>query len=233
MQTPRILVTRPEPGASRTAERLRNAGFEAVVLPLTRIERLPFELPDGPFDGLVVTSAQALAVVNVSYFAALPVVAVGDTTANAARQAGFKLIETGLGSVESVVALAASTFEPNSRLLYLCGKVRRPELETLLRQAGFSIVAAETYNAQPLKHQPGKLAGILGDKPFDAVILLSAVAAELFNQHVSKPQFSNALLVCFSQRIADAAGRFDRPIAVTEDATEDSLMKLLEKHYSK
>jgi uroporphyrinogen-III synthase len=115
MQTPRILITRPEPGASRTAARLRAAGFEAVVLPLTRIERLAFGVPEGRFDGVVVTSAQALAGVDASRFISLPVVAVGDTTATAAREMGFSRIETASGSVESVAAVAAANFERGNR----------------------------------------------------------------------------------------------------------------------
>ncbi|TIT17702.1 MAG: uroporphyrinogen-III synthase, partial [Mesorhizobium sp.] len=31
----RVLVTRPEPGASRTARRLADAGFQPILLPLT------------------------------------------------------------------------------------------------------------------------------------------------------------------------------------------------------
>ena len=33
----RVLVTRPEPGASRTAARLEADGFAPIVLPLTEI----------------------------------------------------------------------------------------------------------------------------------------------------------------------------------------------------
>ncbi|RVD11473.1 uroporphyrinogen-III synthase, partial [Mesorhizobium sp. M7A.F.Ca.ET.027.02.1.1] len=37
----RVLVTRPEPGASRTAHRLEEAGFQPVLLPLTETKALP------------------------------------------------------------------------------------------------------------------------------------------------------------------------------------------------
>lgn len=233
MQTPRILVTRPEPGATRTAQRLRAAGFEPVVLPLTRIERLAFEMPEGAFGGLVLTSAQALAGTDVAAFTSLPVVAVGDTTAHAAREAGFQRIETATGSAESVAILAASVFRPNSRIFYVCGRVRRPELELLLKKAGFSVVAVETYDAKPVAYQSGDLVEILGNQPFDAVILMSAVTAELFADYSLKPQLQNALLVCFSQRIADVAESLGSRIAVTQEANEVSLMALLETHFSK
>lgn len=233
MQTPRILITRPEPGASRTAERLRKAGCEPVVLPLTRIERLVFELPKGPYDAIVLTSAQALAAVNSTLFTHIPILAVGEMTAKAAREAGFSHIETASGSAESVAALALSAFKPQSRVLYLCGKVRRPELESLLDYAGFFVTAVETYHAAPIDYELDKLSGNLGAKPFDAVVLMSAVAAGLFSGYATRHQCRDALLICFSQRIADAASLYGNRIAVTEEATEDSLMSLLTTCFTK
>jgi uroporphyrinogen-III synthase len=233
MQTPRILITRPEPGASRTAGRLREAGYEPVVLPLTRIERLNFEIPDGPFDAVVLTSAQALDGVHTAPFASLPMIVVGDMTAKAAGEAGFTRIQTASGSAESVAALAVSTFKPHSRLLYLCGKVRRPELESLLGEAGFIVTAVETYNAAPIDHEFGNLSAIIDGKPFDAVILMSAVTAELFGNYADKPQFRDSLLVCFSQRIAAVASLRGSRITVTDEATEGSLMSHLKTRFEK
>ena len=41
MNGQRVLVTRPEPGASRTATRLRAAGHVPVVLPLSEVRPAP------------------------------------------------------------------------------------------------------------------------------------------------------------------------------------------------
>lgn len=228
---PRILITRPEPGAARTAERLRQVGFEPVMLPLTRIEHLAFELPDGTFDGLVVTSVQALNGGDFSRFVALPVIAVGAMSATAGRESGFSSIVTANGSVESVVECVLSNFNHGARLLYICGKVRRPELEAMLNNAGFGVKAVETYSAKPVEYAGGALAEMLGSQPIDAVVLMSAVAAELFGGLATMPQFQNALLVCFSQRIAAAAKVFGSRVAVTGESTEESLVDLLKSEF--
>jgi uroporphyrinogen-III synthase len=228
---PRILITRPEPGAARTAERLREIGFEPVVLPLTRIVRLAFEIPESEFDGLVVTSAQALNGGDFSRLSFLPMIAVGEMTAKAALAAGFSDVLTANGFVESVAKRAIEALKPGARLLYICGKVRRPELETLLRTAGFFMEAVETYCAAPVEYAEGALAEALGGEPFDAVVLMSAVAAELFGGLAARPQLQHALLVCFSPRIADAAKGAGSLIAVTREATEESLMDLLQSRF--
>ena len=55
----RLLVTRPEPDAARTAALLRARGHEVVLAPLLRIELLDFELPDEPWSAVVMTSARS------------------------------------------------------------------------------------------------------------------------------------------------------------------------------
>jgi uroporphyrinogen-III synthase len=229
---PRILVTRPEPGATRTAARLAAAGFDAVVLPLTRIAPLDFAMPEGVFDAVIVTSAQALRKVYSARLRQLPLYAVGEATAKAAQRAGFADIRTGGGAVSSIVALVKASARPAAALLYLCGRVRRPELESALGAAGFRLTAVETYNAVPIDYPEAELSDRLGETPFDAVALMSAQAAELFSalagHDLIERLFNRCEIVCFSPRIADAlTGKEGWKIAVTENASEDALLELL------
>jgi uroporphyrinogen-III synthase len=229
---PRILVTRPEPGASRTAARLAAGGFEPVVLPLTRIAPLEFTLPEGPFDAVIVTSAQALKAVRPGHMLHLPIYAVGDTTAESAESAGFGQIITADGSVESIAALVKKRAEPAARLLYLCGRVRRPELETALGDAGFHLTAVETYDALPVTYLEEELAARLGPAPIEAVALMSAQAAALFAALAARPAFAPMFkpseIICFAQRISDALGKeHGWNVHVTRHASEDALVELL------
>jgi uroporphyrinogen-III synthase len=229
---PRILVTRPEPGASRTAARLAAAGFDPVVLPLTRIAPLDFTLPEGPFDAAIVTSAQALTAVRCQRILQLPVFAVGETTAQSAKSAGFGQVITAGGSTESIAALVRKCADPAARLLYLCGRVRRPELEAALVGAGFHLTAVETYDALPVVCSEEELAARLGPAPIEAVALMSALAAAQFAALARKPQlspiFRSSEVFCFSQRISDALGKGTGwNVHVTRHASEDALVQLL------
>ncbi len=232
---PRILVTRPEPGASRTAARLA-AGFEPVVLPLTRIVSLDFTLPDGPFDAVVMTSAQALKAVKLERILHLPVFAVGEKTAETARSAGFGHVLTAGGSVELIAALVRESAKPAARLLYPCGKVRRPELEAALGDAGFDLNAVETYDAVPVAYSKEVLAARLGQTPIDAVTLMSAQAAVLFSSLAAAPQFAplinTSAIICLSSRISDSLrGRMHWRVYVTNEASENSMMECLSQRF--
>lgn len=233
---PRVLVTRPEPGASRTAARLEMAGFEAAVLPLTLLKALDAELPAGPFDAVIVTSAQALEHACLNLPPQLPVYAVGAATAASAERCGFAQIMTAGGSVASIAALVRTSAEPAARLLYLCGRVRRPELEAALDGAGFHVTAVETYVAVPSVYTDSELAARLGEASFDAVALMSAQAAEAFSALAEcsrfGPLFTASEIVCFSERIAkvlfqDGVWKLN----VTEEASEDALLDLLSQKF--
>jgi uroporphyrinogen-III synthase len=233
---PRVLITRPEPGASRTAKRLEEAGFEAVLLPLTVLKRLSFDLPAAPFDALMLTSAQALEHADLDMLPRIPVYAVGGTTAASAEKAGFVNIVTAGGSVASIADLVRRSAKPAARLLYLCGKVRRPELETALLDAGFQVTAVETYDAAPAVYADDELAARLGDAPVAAVALMSAQAAEHFAGLARNKRFERLFkrsgIVCFSDRIAEALGRARFfAVSVTEEASEDALLEHLSKNF--
>ncbi|RZJ80353.1 MAG: uroporphyrinogen-III synthase, partial [Brevundimonas sp.] len=58
----RIWVTRARPGADRTAQRLADLGYEAVVAPVLTIQPLPFEAPaPATIAALALTSANGVA----------------------------------------------------------------------------------------------------------------------------------------------------------------------------
>jgi len=89
-----ILVTRPQPDNEKTGASLRARGFEVLLAPMLRFE--PVALPDEPsadYAAVIVTSANALRAVEPQLaeygLLDLPLFAVGERTAAAARKAGF------------------------------------------------------------------------------------------------------------------------------------------------
>ncbi|MDE2041836.1 MAG: uroporphyrinogen-III synthase, partial [Alphaproteobacteria bacterium] len=119
----RLLILRPEPGASATAARAAALGFEAIPAPLFNIEPRAWPPVDpATLDAVMMTSANA-ARLGGSLLPAywhLPLFAVGMATAQAACAAGFSSIHTGAGDV---VALAEILRDHGmGRVLHLCGE---------------------------------------------------------------------------------------------------------------
>ena len=104
----RIWVTRALPQATATAARLVAIGHEAVVAPVIETRPARFGLEDLAEAGaLAVTSQAGVAALAelAPKFCGLPVFAVGDATAEAARGAGFEQVYSASGRVDDLVAL--------------------------------------------------------------------------------------------------------------------------------
>ncbi len=120
----RVLVTRPEPGASRTARRLEDQGFQPLLLPLTRTQALPVDALPGDVAAVAITSANAIRHAPreiVAALAALPCHAVGARMAQAARAAGFLSVDEGPGTAEALADALAGSLSGRS-VVYLCGR---------------------------------------------------------------------------------------------------------------
>jgi uroporphyrinogen-III synthase len=105
----KVWVTRAEPGAGRTAAKLRDLGHEAVVAPLLRTRSLPVSIELTGVGALAFTSSNGVrAFAALSSDRSLPVFAVGDATADAALKAGFGDVTSADGDVEALAALVAN-----------------------------------------------------------------------------------------------------------------------------
>jgi uroporphyrinogen-III synthase len=185
----RVLVLRPEPAAGDTMRRAAEMGLEPVAVPLFRLEPVPWEVPDvGSFDALLLTSANAVrhAGEGLKQLRGLPVYAVGDATAKAAREAGFDIKGSGHSGVDRLLG----SIEAELKLLHLCGKERT--VTNCQRQAitPIAVYSAEAIAAPGLRavagsvallHSPraaARFAEQVSDKASIAVVAISAAAAE-------------------------------------------------------
>src|SRR5271163_674498 len=94
-----VLVTRPHPDDEATAVALRARGFETLRAPMLRFEAVAFnDDTDATYDAVIVTSANALRGIEPhlegSRLLKLPLFAVGEHTASAARRVGFGEVTT-------------------------------------------------------------------------------------------------------------------------------------------
>ena len=120
----KVVILRPEPGASATLARAKAQGIAAVAIPLFEIAPLSWAVPDATdYDAMLLTSANAVrfAGKQLAGLRDLPAYCVGEATATAAREAGLTVAAAGSGDAAALVELAS----PDLRLLHLTGKAHR------------------------------------------------------------------------------------------------------------
>jgi uroporphyrinogen-III synthase len=228
----RLLVTRPEPDNERTAEVLRAAGHEVVLAPLLHIETLRgADLGAPPFAGVLIPSAKgARALASHPRFAEclrLPVLAVGRSSAEAARLAGFSDVTSADGDAADLARLATERFAGAAApLLYLAGEDRSGELA--LQGLTMRIVVA--YRAAKANAFPPSVREALQQGALDGVLHFSRRSVESYLD--CSRGILDAVLrpvhYCLSARAAEplrAAGAVH--IQVAERPDEASLLTLV------
>jgi uroporphyrinogen-III synthase len=207
----RVIVLRPEPAAGETVRRARALGLDAHAMPLFEVEPVAWDAPEpSGFDALLLTSANALrhGGEQLRQLRALPVHAVGEATAEAARAEGFDVASVGKAGVDRLLRSIA----PELKLLHLCGEHRkvpdgaRQEIVAVpvyrARERGVSLDGLSS--AVALIHSPRagrRFAELIGDRGAIAIAAISAAAAE-------------------------AAGGDWADVAVAETPTDDALLAL-------
>lgn len=149
----RIWVSRPEPGAARTARRLEGLGHAVLVAPVLAIAPTGAPVPEGAFDGLILTSGNAVTAAG-RLPRDLSVFAVGTRTAERARRAGFSRVHCAEGDARDLAGLIAGVLPAGSRLLHAAGEDRKAEPAASLTAAGFPVAAWSAYAARAEKALP-------------------------------------------------------------------------------
>ena len=233
----RLLVTRGQPNASETAFALRAHGHEPIVAPLFELEILAeLEPEDGSWDAILLTSVNAMWAVCMWVWKGrlrdLPVFAVGDRTAQAAREQGFTDVTSAAGDVEDLADLVAARLTPPTRLLYLAGEERAGDLASALRTKGFAVDTVQVYRIVAAGMLPPEAAAALTGE-IDGVLHYSRRSAEAFlmaarNSGLLEAALRKPVHYCLSPRVAEplrAAGAAD--VRAAERPNEASLLALL------
>lgn len=215
-----VLVTRPEPGASATAQRLAMLGHQTMTAPLFTVHSVKWTAPGEIFDALMLTSANAVRLAGPlpDRWRTLPCYAVGKATAHVARRHGFTNVIVGPGDAEGLAALMAA--DGIGSAVHLAGREHhavaavRPLIRTVI-----------VYAADPVERLDPRTTAALAAGAVDQVLLYSARAARHFAALVDAAELkrSRIALAAISPAAAKAAGEGWRSTAIAAAPSEDHL----------
>ena len=184
-----VLVTRPSPDDEATASALRARGFEVLRAPMLRFEPVAFHDMDARCGGVIVTSANALRGIQPQLkghrLLELPLFAVGEHTATAARLAGFTHVISAKGDATDLRALVLASVKAKqlnraSTLLYLAGADLARDLASELGEHGLRVVTHTTYKMLPVASLPREVCDAFAANQIEAVLHYSRRSARAF-----------------------------------------------------
>lgn len=208
----RLLVTRPEPDGGRTAAALRARGHVVTVAPLLAVEAVTdADLGAGPWDAILLTSPNAARALAAHPRAAelrrIPVLAVGDRTAAAARDAGFAEVASAAGDEHDLARLARDrAVAGTARYLYAAGEDRAGDLAGDLTAHGHAVATVVVYRAVAAERLPPAVATALAAGEIDGVLHFSPRSADVFLRCAATEGCLNPAIrlahYCLSEQVA-------------------------------
>lgn len=228
-----ILIARPEPGASETALRVADMGFEPLVAPALTIEAMAPRLPSASaVAALLVTSGNALAAC-LPIFRDTALFAVGDATAARARELGFVRVASASGDADALADLVIRAIQPGDRpLLLVSGQGQGAALAVAVRSAGFRVVRRVVYRSCPAAALPQSATTALRAGQVRAALFFSAATAHAFSRLIRQEGLRETLRTVDAFAIGAAAGVALqalpwRRIGVAAKPTQDAMLALL------
>nr|WP_257098717.1 uroporphyrinogen-III synthase [Pseudovibrio flavus] len=228
-----MLVTRPEPEASRTADRLRALGHTVLVEPLLKTEALPVgALPLDGAGALAVTSGRALKIMalhkDFPSLLGLPVYCVGQRCGEIARKLGFTTVITAQGTLAQLTERILED-KPSKTIVYLAARERSGDLQGELARAGVTCEMVEVYSMMQKERFSAQIYEDLRLGKVDAVLFYSFRTAETFMRLIHLENDTECLnsmkAFTVSERSRSLLNAFGH-VEVSEEPNEDSLFDL-------
>jgi uroporphyrinogen-III synthase len=238
-----VLVTRPYPDSESTAAALRARGLDALLAPVLRFEIVP--LPSG-FDAdvaaVLVTSANALRAVEAQLkghpLLKLPLFAVGEHSAAAARRAGFAKVFSADGDAAALRDLVVTSMKAErvkaGPLLHLAGEVVAGDLASELGARGIEVMSRIVYRMVPVARLPADVCAAFAGGRIEAVLHYSARSAQAFLHAARADGIEISALSIAQCCISTAVARVLREagaarVTVASSPNENALLAALER----
>ena len=219
MKTP--FLFRPAPGWSVSSKTALDMGLDVSGAPLFTVEPVDWEVPDPEqFDGLLIGSANVFrhGGKQIDRLTKLPVHAVGDATADAARNAGFLIGRTGRGGLQSLLD------ELDGRELHLL-RLAGEDRVTLRLPEKIRIETKIVYRAVPQSMTDDDIARL---RTGGVVALHSGAAAERLQVEFDRHEMdrSQVDLAVIGPRVAEMAGEGWRSVEIADAPGDSELLAL-------
>lgn len=171
-----VWITRAEPGAGATAERVATLGLTPILAPLLSFHPIDADLSLHEDEALAFTSINGVTrAAALSPLRAMRVFAVGDATADAAREAGYSDVTSASGDIVALSTLINQS-NPRGCVVHPCASETAGDLVALLC-AGIEARKVAVYKTEAATALPSVVGAALQDHRLGFVLIHSPKAA--------------------------------------------------------
>ncbi len=228
----RVMVTRPEADAAPLAAELADRGHSMMIEPLLTIVAKPDAAVDlSGVQAIALTSANgARALAERTARRDLPVFAVGEATAAAARAAGFPAVESAGGDAVALAALIAARLDPGAgAVIHPAARHLAGDLQGRLEAEGFAVRRAVLYESVPSPALSEAAEAALREGRIDVVLFFSPRTGKTFVRLLAESRLTavcnRMYALCLSDAVAEDIKRLPwRALYVAAQPTQAALL---------
>jgi len=203
----KVLITRAEPSASQTAQKVIEAGHEPVVMPLFEIHDTGGQIPRKHYDAILFTSKNAVTTLSERSWkpehTGMPAFCVGKKTEMEARALGFTNTRTTNGGGAELAKLIAKSDNQGKTFLYLSTPDKSFDMAQALHPFGITVETVDIYQARVISPPVTDFVQGLDAVRQGVVLVYSALSsrhlASLIHDHLDDGALIGAQLIGISR----------------------------------
>lgn len=217
----KILLTRPDHQAQKTAQFLASHGHETVIVPMLVLEKKTYAQPDyHKYKTLIITSANSFHFWDMTQVNRnTPLIVVGPQTKRTAQDQGFTNILNIDGTAKDIKAALG-----NDPALHIGGL-------HITQNFGHCVDRLIVYEAHTVNTMPDTCRAALQTKSIDLILLYSARTARTFSRLIKEEKLQKTLqnisVLSISEKVLDCVRVL--PWKNTYTASEPNGSAMIEK----
>ncbi|WP_353289300.1 uroporphyrinogen-III synthase [Wolbachia endosymbiont (group A) of Paraperithous gnathaulax] len=230
-----ILLTRPLLDSFNTRNILRKYGYKVFIEPVFTIKYLNPDISAYEFDVVISTSKNSVkALSQICKEDDFPIITVGNSTMQAAKNLGFSDIISADSNVDGLISFIKAHYSNAIKFLYIRGQEVSCNLKKRLSEEDFNVREVVLYKTIIKRNLTNRCKNLLLDGKIDSVAFFSSQTARIFCSLVLKSGLShvmnNAVAYTMSKNIADSLKLIKwKKIITSRLPTGESLIDIINK----
>ena len=239
MNWPTVLITRAENESKELAKDVRKLGVHTLISPMLKIKFYKGITPSFlKTQGILFTSSNGVRALDLrlnphNKVFSIPVFAVGDATAKAAKQIGFTCVTSAGGNLESLAECTSENLSPGyGELVHIAGHDLAGDLAGRLKEKGFCVRTEKIYRAESITEIDIQTLSALKQREVAFILFFSPRTTRIFVSLIKAIDYANSLVsieaICLSNTVAEEAKALHwRKVSVSMEPTKDKLLHSL------
>ena len=241
MSSPIVLITRAKKDSEELVDDVTRRGAKTLISPMLEIQFCEGkELNFSNIQGILFTSSNGVRALNsrlsnLQKISSIPVFAVGEATATAAKNIGFTSINIANGNVDSLAKKTSKILSPDKgELIHIAAHDLAGNLAGKLKNRGFCVKTEKLYRANQVTEIDKQTLGALRRGLVKFVLFFSPRTTRTLVKLIKDNNYTNSLVnieaICLSDAVAIEANSLRwQKVLVSQEPTKAKLLHYLDK----